>query len=250
MYGADQEKPADLLVLSPHFDDAALSCGGLIARTTARGGRVIVATVMAAVPRHLLNRHVQAAKACAYVSTRSQEDEAAMRILGASRALGPFADCIYRLSTTGTRFAYEPDTVLGGSYAGEPGLVDDVAAWLTRFRATRVLAPAAVGGHVDHVLVRDAALAAFPSVDLYEDYPYAATRTAEIPQEGWRVEALCERLDTDDLAAKVRAISAYASQLPMLFAGADIASLLESFAARDGDRVERYWRATASTSGG
>lgn len=41
---------ADLVVLSPHYDDAALSCGGEIARRSAEGERVVVVTICAAPP--------------------------------------------------------------------------------------------------------------------------------------------------------------------------------------------------------
>ncbi|KAB2956573.1 MAG: PIG-L family deacetylase, partial [Thermoanaerobaculia bacterium] len=38
----------DLLVLSPHLDDAVLSCGGRIADEVARGRDVLVVTVFTA----------------------------------------------------------------------------------------------------------------------------------------------------------------------------------------------------------
>ena len=40
----------DALYLSPHLDDAALSCGGQIAQATRRGARVLIVTVMAGDP--------------------------------------------------------------------------------------------------------------------------------------------------------------------------------------------------------
>ena len=38
------------LYLSPHLDDAALSCGGQIAQATRQGRRVLIVTVMAGDP--------------------------------------------------------------------------------------------------------------------------------------------------------------------------------------------------------
>ncbi len=41
----------DHVYLSPHLDDAALSCGGAIARHVAAGQRVLVVTICSAVPK-------------------------------------------------------------------------------------------------------------------------------------------------------------------------------------------------------
>ena len=40
----------ELVVLSPHLDDAALSCGGTLAEAGTRGGRALVVTLCTAVP--------------------------------------------------------------------------------------------------------------------------------------------------------------------------------------------------------
>ncbi len=54
------------IVLSPHLDDAALSCGGFIARMTAAGERVLVVNVCSGIPSaqrgsvHLPNRSTNA----------------------------------------------------------------------------------------------------------------------------------------------------------------------------------------------
>ena len=58
--------PADYrhVYLSPHFDDAALSLGGTLARQVAAGERVLVVTVCSAPPSGPLTAATEGAAAC------------------------------------------------------------------------------------------------------------------------------------------------------------------------------------------
>ncbi len=57
-------------------------------------------------------------------------------------------------------------------------VADKIKQLISRFGPRRIVAPLAVGNHVDHRLVRDAALLAAPPDELlfYEDRPYAFVR--------------------------------------------------------------------------
>src|SRR5258708_36539866 len=91
------------LFLSPHADDAALSCGGQIAQLTRKGETVIIFTLMAGDPpvdfhptelTDTLHGRWNAADGFVATAARRKEDTMAARILGAMVKFGPYADPI------------------------------------------------------------------------------------------------------------------------------------------------------------
>ena len=87
-----------------------------------------------------------------------------------------------------------------------------------------VVCPLAVGGHIDHGVVRAAAIAALPSQRLafYEDLPYTAEDPAQVPAQvagisialGQSIKPIRVSLPNDG-RRKRRLLAAYASQLSM-----------------------------------
>src|SRR5579863_323279 len=91
------------LFLSPHFDDAALSCGAQINRLTRKGERVVIYTVMAGDPpvdfKHTpfsRQHHERWALGEEAAAHRHDEDRMAAQLLGAEIQFGPYPDAIYR----------------------------------------------------------------------------------------------------------------------------------------------------------
>jgi LmbE family N-acetylglucosaminyl deacetylase len=139
------------LVLSPHLDDAVLSCSSLMASR-----RSLIATFFTAGD-------------ASYEARRAEDFEAA-KILGASaRHLGfrdaPFRSVLYR-SFLGI-VAGPADPLLKVEKA--------LAGLLEELDPELVLAPLGVGNHVDHRLLRNAAakLVRPERLLFYEDLPYA-----------------------------------------------------------------------------
>lgn len=174
------------LILSPHIDDAALSLGGFMASRRARTALSLVLNVFSK-QSYQSGLRVPAEQLDAVAHA---EDRLASRILGyESRALG-LRGAQDRLGLTlrdvmGWRaddvrahesFRSDLDAVVESAIRaldGVPRVFD------------RLIAPAAIGGHVDHVLVALAAprvaarLGISPSrIVLYEDLPYAAAGMA------------------------------------------------------------------------
>ena len=244
------------IYLSPHLDDAVLSCGGRIWQQTRAGESVAVVTVFGGVPptdrslsayaRELHARWRQPAEA---VGERRREDREALALLGAEAVHWRYRDCIYR-TTPGGEYAYTSEAALWGSI--HPSEIDLIQELLDRIGAlspmgeSALYAPLAVGGHVDHRIVRKAAERWGQALTCYEDFPYAAEpgmTEAALSGERWTAELVC--LSSEALEAKIAAIARYGSQISTFWGGrAEMAASVRAFAESTGTvaPAERYWR--------
>jgi LmbE family N-acetylglucosaminyl deacetylase len=173
------------IFVSPHLDDAALSCGGGIARLARAGVRVKVVSVFTAdqpsgEPLSPLAKRSLASWATGDqpFALRRAENQAAMQILGAEAEDLGLLDAIYRRSESGKALYSDP------LVAPTP---EDVERFLPQLKkalgqssvATSggepVFCPAGTGGHVDHLLVRQAIeqIAEPDEIVYYEEYPYS-----------------------------------------------------------------------------
>ena len=242
----------DTLYLSPHLDDAVFSCGGQIFAQAEAGRRVAVLTVAGGDPPPgdpsplVRDLHRRWGLADGAVEARREEDRAACRLLGAECEQWPVPDALYcRDPDTGLPLYPSLAALFRGLHPRDCVLIAELADRLRALpRAARVHAPLAAGRHVDHLLVRGAAEAAF-GADLayYEDFPYSRNRWVLRKALGfgrrWRSEVVA--LGAEALAAKCRAIACYRSQLPTAFADLeDLRRQVGRAAARAGG--ERLWR--------
>lgn len=234
MPGSSLLSQYDAIYLSPHLDDAALSCGGQVFLRTAAGQSVLVVTItagdppLAAVSDYAQSLHERWALAADAVAVRRTEDLAACRRLGADALHWDVPDCIYRLHpVTGQPFYRSDIDIFDRLHPEEMGLIDKLAAQLRNLpSAGRIFAPLTAdhrvnaehaGRHVDHQLTRLAAERAFGNrLWYYEDYPYAqepgalaAVLSTEVTE--WQAEVI--PLTAAALAAKIEAILAFGSQL-------------------------------------
>lgn len=215
------------LALSPHLDDAAFSCGGLLATLAGRGWRVIVATAFtASVPNP-----TGFALACQldkglsvdadYMALRREEDRLAAGALGIEAPLWlPFREAPHR----GYNSA---QALFQGETAGDdvqPALAGALAGLLDRLAPTLLLLPQAIGGHVDHVQLVRAIDRVDPMVSTlwWRDFPY--TVREEGPREPFkdRMSRLPAReilLGPDAVRSKRAACHAYRSQIAFQFGG-------------------------------
>jgi LmbE family N-acetylglucosaminyl deacetylase len=169
------------LYISPHLDDAVLSCGGRMWRQTQAGERVLVVTIFAGAPASDLPlspfaRALHALWGLADpVAARREEDAAALARLGAEGVYWPYVDCIYRQAADG-RLIYDSEEALFGEvHPADGGLIAELAGRLRTLvaeQAVAIYAPLAVGRHVDHQIVRRA-VEGLEGMTYYEDYPYA-----------------------------------------------------------------------------
>lgn len=254
------------LYLSPHLDDAVLSCGGRIARDVREGAQVEILTVFAGdEPASHASAFVEQIYALwklapgEVMATRRAEDRAASDVLGAEPVWWDLREAIHRRDPASDRPLY-PDlrALFGPIAAAEEPLVAALAERL-RFHpgaegADRIAAPLGVGGHADHRLLRAAAERAFEGqLVYYEEFPYViwklfALARARGPRRRWIAES--QPLGETEIGARIAAIGCYASQIRPLFGDTD---RLERMVRRHVRRArgERFWRPVqASRVGG
>ncbi|MDX7949731.1 PIG-L family deacetylase [Lichenihabitans sp. Uapishka_5] len=225
------------LALSPHLDDAVFSCGGTLNRLARAGWRVVVATLFT---RSVLNP-TGFALACQldkgltpevdYMALRRAEDDAALQRLGCEPDHGDLVEAPHRGYDSARALFAGPlpaDTIV-------EALGRTVSDLRARVRPDLLLAPQAIGGHVDHIqLVRALGEPEGP-VLWWRDFPYLV-RSATPPEPFGAVMAAkpewAVTLDALAIAQKEAACLAYASQLGYQFGGPD--GLRERLAATGG----------------
>lgn len=214
------------VILSPHFDDAVLSCWHVLASAA----DVLVVNVFAGEPEAgtlgWWDRLAGASDSAVSVRARIKEDRQALALAGRVAVNLPFLDGQYRQSDQA------PEEIVRAL----DGVLETGA---------RIYAPAGLGdGHRDHAAVRAAALALHAKgadVALYADLPHATmhgwprwvigdrfSRSADRANEQWvsellatgirpeRMAAMTHRLSSEDHDAKLKAVRAYASQIAPL----------------------------------
>ena len=202
-----------LLVVSPHLDDAVLSCGALL---LAHPGATVATLFAASPPAYTdpLNEHDTD---CGFrpgddtMAVRREEDVRAMRAVGAVSHWMPLCQ---------NSHVERADPI-----AVPAGAVDAIVAAIGEVRPTCVVAPFGLA-HVDHQACHASALAARAvALDVpwlwYCDLPYVfipgvlAARFRALHRLGFTASPACPvvSLDTD---AKWRAFSEYATQVAVL----------------------------------
>jgi LmbE family N-acetylglucosaminyl deacetylase len=258
--------PPNVVFLSPHFDDVALSCGGTAALV--RGALCL--TIFSGTPAkdaplgefaRRLHEEWGASDVGEILERRSREDQEAARLLGMGRREIGYLDAIYR----GDRYPGGPP-ICRDLHPDDLVLCGEIATRLEETLPARgetvVVAPLGIGGHVDHEVTHRAGALLSSSgwrVLFYEDFPYA--------DENWgpyRYRPLPPAYDrrTRDgfspvyvdvdatIRTRVAATLAYESQLGSLFEGEDGAQkALMGYAmkmAAEGHQTaqfaERFWK--------
>lgn len=214
-------------VLSPHFDDASLSCGQHILNWLSAGHDVEVVTVFTEFDAVALSPDSQEFMQKCGVKTgkefhhlRGAEDKESLRQLGVKKFewLG-MTDGGFREKNGSP--VYETHDLL---FAGK---VLDGSEWQEKVRKTLrsvtsqadiVVVPLGVGRHADHLLVRDLLQQIVPQNQLlfYVDIPYA------FQFSNWKLNQVVQCCTQPHSlvwpsSKKSKAVQAYTSQVPVLF---------------------------------
>ncbi len=257
------------LFLSPHLDDAILSCGGVMHRLVRGGERVIIVTAMAGEPREPLPSspvvqtiRVRWNSGDSPFRTRRGEDILAAQQLGAQVYHMPLIEAPFRaaLNATNDWIALYPeyDSPFLGIHDADEARLFLFETRLAFDEVTVLYAPFGIDAHVDHQLVRDWALVLTgandsPILKFYEEYPHARNQPAirrartfyrkRLPDLKLAREIVM--LDADDCDAKLRAMGCYGSHLHVLWNDpAEMERLAREYMVLvgDGTPAERFWR--------
>jgi LmbE family N-acetylglucosaminyl deacetylase len=210
------------IFLSPHFDDAALSCGGIIWEQVRRGAQVSIWTVCAAPPPagglspFAEELHARWNTGPQATEQRRQEDIASCARLGAAARHLDLHDCIYRRAPNGEYLYPSEESLNGGLQPLDQYWIDRLYQELKRDipPRARLVCPLAIGNHVDHQLTRAAVERLPHRLWYYADYPYVQRKPEqlqELLEQGWQTRHF--RISVSGLAAWQASIAAHASQI-------------------------------------
>jgi LmbE family N-acetylglucosaminyl deacetylase len=213
------------IYISPHFDDAVLSCGGLIWEQTQKGIPVEIWTVCAgdASPGPLSTLAevchqqwgIESAKDL--IAARRIENQEASALVGAETVNFSIPDCIYRRSPT-SELLY-PTDVFVPIHVKEKNLDAEVAVALTSELQPDdvIVSPMAIGSHIDHVLTRLAAEHLNCPIRYYADIPYLINNPEMLVPAANGLMGTLYPISENGLAVWQDSIAAYATQILMLF---------------------------------
>lgn len=213
------------IYISPHFDDAVLSCGGLIWEQTKKGIPVEIWTINTGDPpagpvSDLITRvHTKwnTGTPGETVALRRTEDQIAARQVGATVQHLGMLDAIYRRTQAGL-FKYTDD-VFGPIHPEETGIIEETARRISlQLAETDILVcPLGLGGHVDHAIVRAAIESLERPILYYSDIPYLFKHPEELSAATSAMLPKHFFVSDPGLAAWQTGIEAYQSQLLSLF---------------------------------
>ena len=246
------------IYLSPHPDDAALSCGGLIWEQIQAGAQVSIWTICAGDPPDVplspfaerLHQRWQIGRGAAL--ERRQEDVRSCQRLGASFQHFSLPDCIYRQSSDRQEYLYDSENaIFSPIHPDEAALIaslsEEIAAQLPAWAS--LVSPMALGGHIDHRLTRAAAERLGRSLWYYPDYPYVLKSEQEIHQlyqEGW--ESVVFPVSPSGLAAWQDSIAAHTSQISTFWPNLEaMQAAIKAYAGQNGGirlLAENYFQLT------
>ena len=218
----------DWVYLSPHFDDVALSCGGLLWEQRQAAAQVGVWTVCAGLPldenfspfAQLLHERWHTGPQA--IEQRRAEDQAACAEVGALYRHFDLPDCIYRRAPGALvgdfgEFLYPSEQSLFASlHPAENRRIEQLSRELAGLLSphTQVVCPLALGGHVDHQLVRAAAEGLGHRLWYYADFPYVLKDVdyqRRLEEAGWAAQVF--PVSPSGLAAWQRAVACHQSQI-------------------------------------
>lgn len=252
-----------IVILSPHLDDAALSCGGLL--HALQGVATLVVTLCSGNPPALSTadgaRKLPPRRGHVSPRIRRSEDIAAMHAIDAAYVHLSFPDAIYRRSRSGKLIYLSARERWVAPHADDAGYIEELYQLLRRIcldlGPILLVSPIGIGDHVDHQITARVALrlaADGAKLLFYEDFPYVANPESgrgngDSPQAALARlgQAPAQRLVVPvDVEGKMRVLRHYVSQVPVLFGSDDGMRAAIIGYQHAGLPCECYWRATGA----
>lgn len=207
------------IFVSPHLDDAVLSCYPVISESISKGMTVEIWTIMTGIPSRNARfsefaLHISKQNPVEYVKMRQNEDISVGKKLGVKVVHFGFQDAIYRIDEHGQPIFQEANDIFNEVDLRELYLVNQIFGKLREFSAPEsiIFCPSAMCGHVDHILTRLACEMLPNQILYYNEFPYTINIQTPLHQK-----------IQDEWAEVIRM---YKSQMDLLFEGEALKKLL------------------------
>lgn len=218
----------NILFISPHFDDAAFSCGGNIQKLVRSGHSVHLLTVFtkSKKPFNSFAKECQLSKGIPieedYLSLRAKENVNFAKFMGINNVVNlDFLEAPYR-GYESSKSLFLSDETKESSLIDE--LTEKIKSYVMRFKFDQIYSAAALGNHIDHLLVRSATQKLYTSIVnsetsfyLYEDLPYAINSESFVDLETFKESYFVDIDISETIEDKVKGILEYTSQIGFQF---------------------------------
>lgn len=210
------------IYLSPHYDDAIFSCGGLIFQQASNGDDIEVLTICGGEPPagelspFAGEIHRRWGTGRDVVAARQMEDQTACAVVGVLPHFLNIPDCIYRNNPhTGKPMIGKNEDLFQPHPPNEIEVISTIKNYLAQIPPdVKIVSPLGIGRHIDHQLVRAAVQDLQRPLWFYADFPYAARE--KMPPETWLppvYQTIEVTMDEKALEKWVQAVACYKSQL-------------------------------------
>lgn len=225
-----------ILMVSPHLDDAILSCGAFITRNVRKKNAVTVATVFSGTIE--TDRYSPLAKwfhgICGLgdnaMEIRCIEDKKACSFLRAKCIQLKLQECLYRFNPDGCPRYPEEKSIYNADINNEQDTIDRICTELMHQMQLdtfdEILVPLGIGRHIDHLVARKA-VEALSAQNLfnnsktlyYEDIPYACTNRDKHWKDelAFNLTAKPYKISETEFSTYIKALHFYKSQIDMLW---------------------------------
>ncbi len=169
------------IFLSPHLDDIALSCGGIVHHLATLDNPVEIWTFFSGSPKDLSlsnfakSLHSRWDLPIDAPDIRRSEDIAACKILSAQARHFNFLDCIYRVDSNRNFIVEKEEDLYQPIPSTQTYLVSEIREVIQNQvkPEDRIISPMAIGDHLDHrILLKAVQELKRENVLFYQDYPY------------------------------------------------------------------------------
>jgi LmbE family N-acetylglucosaminyl deacetylase len=231
-------KAVRIVYLSPHLDDAVLSAGGVIHAQANSGLSVEIWTVMAGISHdpespsfaQAMHRIWGFRSVLETVEARRTEDRRAAAQVGAKAIQFDFLDCIYRRGPDGKELYSDVHVPPPPADLDLPGRIA-MALSSRLLPDDQLICQLAIGRHVDHVLVRQAAEILRRPLLFDADMPYVLDHPEELQPSAAGLDESFEPVDERGLDCWLSAIECYSSQIDSVFGSRELMQ----------ERMRTYW---------
>lgn len=215
--------------ISPHLDDIIFSAGGLIYEQAQKKITVEIWNVMSGFPEQVelspfakaIHHHWGTNSAEEAMRVRRTENEDATKIVGAKNRYLNFVDSLYRTKSDGHALYINSFSPL---HEDEKELPHQVAEEISKHHLPDdiLVCPLALGGHIDHVIVREAIELLDISPFYIADIPYLLGNHRTLWGKTLGMKKSAHKISKIGLEYWLKAILAYDTQINIEFGTAEL----------------------------